>query len=189
MLQTTTLVSTKGPVGKRFTVDDDRLKITNCAAVYEATAKTVKHKDLAKFARALQETDPYRLFTYGLPVRDGLCVPQDVLHQHPGAIARDRKHFSWPEGEAIMLLDYDPIPGQPVVVADELIHAVREACPIMAMAPLIHWYSSSSFIYRRGDDAFVRLLVGPLHLHRAFADTTIREQRSTPTAQRPLDHI
>lgn len=62
-------------------------------------------------------------------------------------ITRTRENFSWPMGEGIFLIDYDPPKDGPGLRREEVYQAIIDACPGLEDAPAILWHSASSFLY------------------------------------------
>jgi mRNA-degrading endonuclease toxin of MazEF toxin-antitoxin module len=62
-------------------------------------------------------------------------------------ITRTREDFSWPKGEGIFLIDYDPPKDRPGLRREEVYQAIIDACPGLEDAPAILWHSASSFLY------------------------------------------
>jgi mRNA-degrading endonuclease toxin of MazEF toxin-antitoxin module len=62
-------------------------------------------------------------------------------------ITRTRENFSWPRGEGIFLIDYDPPKDGPGLRREEVYQAIIDACPGLEDAPTILWHSASSFLY------------------------------------------
>lgn len=107
---------------------------------------------LQEFAQLLAEASPNQAFTYGVPEFEfANILPQAKLNgkvTDPPTIARDRAHFSYPDGAGVMMLDYDPAPGQVPLTRDGLLNVLYRVCPELKTAPHIYAASASSCIYR-----------------------------------------
>lgn len=70
-------------------------------------------------------------------------------------VARDKKHFRWAtSAPGILMLDYDPRKGHPVLGAKELVAMLRRALPELASVKMLWTPSASSNIWR-GDSEVV----------------------------------
>jgi hypothetical protein len=67
-------------------------------------------------------------------------------------IPRTKEHFEWPDGSGIMMLDYDPGPGDEALPRDELVRVVREAVPGLKNVPMLWVPSASSHIINSETD-------------------------------------
>lgn len=99
------------------------------------------------------------VLTFGVPKgpapEQGVpLVAKDKLA--PGAIARSRDHFEWPDGPAIFAADYDPRDGHEALTRDELWGQVTAAAPGYADHDVLWGCSSSSYVYQ-GEEQVVGL--------------------------------
>ncbi len=91
---------------------------------------------------------------YGICDHDrARVVPQDRLAKIPDTrlpvIARDREHFRYPAGPAIMMIDHDTPKGAAEVLSDqELLERLYQVCLGLGRAPHVLSQSASSFIYQ-----------------------------------------
>lgn len=63
-----------------------------------------------------------------------------------GYIARDNDNMVWPEGSAIMMVDYDPEEGAGLR-PEEFCQAFYDLVPELRGCAHVHWFSSSSYVY------------------------------------------
>ncbi|MCU4654693.1 hypothetical protein N8I71_17780 [Roseibacterium sp. SDUM158016] len=99
----------------------------------------------------IAETSPLELTTKSSWERQG--QPADTA-------ARTLDTFSWPDGPAIMMIDYDPEEGGEALSTDALVAAIRSAVPGLAQVDILSWASSSSWIKNRDTGEWVSRLRG-----------------------------
>lgn len=125
-------------------------KSTN-ADVYEGTVEVKAIASLAEFVELLMSLRTDQCLTYGVPPRSGLKLVTakrwTELGQPDDHVARTKAAFSWSSGAGVMMLDYDaPKDGSSPLTQDELVAAVRDACPGLAGVAMVWWPSTSSCI-------------------------------------------
>lgn len=135
---------------KRASLVDGKLQIEGGGQLVSGTAETAEVHSLSEFAETLTQLTHAQALIYGLPETAPVQLTTEADWEKrgrpKGVIARTKEAFSWSEGPAIMMLDYDPDEGAQPLPRDELVKALREAVPGLAEAELLHWPSASSWI-------------------------------------------
>jgi hypothetical protein len=148
MIQLTVLSNHGGLLTKQYTVGPDATLVKSTHAfLVDGTATKVSISSLSDFSHLLLGLAPNQCLTYGVTEIDVVgIVRKRELHNHPGKIARDRKHFQYRQGPAILMIDYDPVGGQPPLSREELRDYLYKACPALAEASMLWTASASSHI-------------------------------------------
>lgn len=151
-----TLITAKKPpiLSKFFSVTEDgTLKKTSGGNLVKGTAQTL-HANLDQFIRGLEALKPNQAFVYGISeyAAAQLVTKASLETAKKGAtgapvIARDREHFSYPDGPGVCMNDYDPAPGLPPLSREELLEAIYRVCPALKSHPHVWTASASSCIY------------------------------------------
>jgi hypothetical protein len=152
---TLTLISaTKPPVlSKSFSLlEDGTLEKKPGGNLVSGWAQTLI-VSLQEFHRGLKSLKPHEAFVYGVCGHEkAKIVPQQKLKRARSSevpvIARDREHFSYPEGPAILMLDYDPPGKGSALNRDELLQILYRTWPDLKSCPHIWAPSASSCIFR-----------------------------------------
>ena len=88
-----------------------------------------------------------------------LVLSSGRAQKWPGAIARTREFFAWPDGHGVMLLDYDPALGQPPMSLQDLLSviALPDKTPFVAIPSVggCIWRGDEELIGIRGWHVFV----------------------------------
>jgi hypothetical protein len=135
---------------KRASLGDGKLHTEGGGQLVSGTAETAEVHSLSEFAQTLTHLTPAQALIYGLPETAPVQLTTEADWEKrgkpEGVIARTKEAFSWSEGPAIMMLDYDPEDGSQPLSRDELVAAMIKAVPGLAEAELLHWPSASSWI-------------------------------------------
>lgn len=99
-------------------------------------------------AALIADLTPTQALAYGVASVESGVIASKAQAQ-PGELIRNRDHFDWPAGPAVLMLDYDPRPGTEPVSADALVDVLAEACPAVAAAPSVIVASASTHVYER----------------------------------------
>ncbi len=154
---TATLITATTPsrLSKGFHLDDaGKLVKVPGGQLVDGLAETRTFPSLTAFADALASLTPAHAMVYGICDHDrARVVPQDRLAKIPDTrlpvIARDREHFRYPAGPAIMMIDHDTPKGAAEVLSDqELLERLYQVCLGLGRAPHVLSQSASSFIYQ-----------------------------------------
>lgn len=112
-------------------------------------------KDLHEFAVHLDNATTNQAFTYGTPGSStGKITTQARASRSGGAIPRDRKHFEWPGGPGILMIDDDS--GRPI---PDFVQLLRDNVPCLQNVDILLRPSSSSMIYNSETGAEVQGLL------------------------------
>ncbi|MDT3680819.1 MAG: DUF5906 domain-containing protein [Burkholderiaceae bacterium] len=141
-------------VGKHFSLSSrgELIKTTE-GRIFDAQASIERVSSLTDLARLLGGLKSNEVLTYGVPNVGATAriVTKRTIGQHPGAITRTDTDFGWSSGPGVLVLDHDPSPrGCAFHSLDEFAAAVRSAVPGLEHVDMLGWYSSSSFIFKRG---------------------------------------
>lgn len=148
VIQLTVLSNAGGLLTKKYALGpDDNITKSTHAFLTDGTATKISISSLTEFSHILDGLEPNQCLTYGVTESDSVgVVRKRDLHNHPGKIARDRKHFQYRNGPAILMIDYDPVSGQPPFAREELRDFLYMACPALAEASMLWAASASSHI-------------------------------------------
>ena len=122
------------------------------ADVYEGDVERVEVDSLAAFAEVLKGLGTNQCLTYGAPALPKVKLTTKDKWERMGFpdthVPRTKNAFSWTPKPGIFMLDYDaPKDGTPVLSREELVAAVRKACPGLADAAMLWWPSTGSCIW------------------------------------------
>ena len=155
-IQFTRLTNSSGLLTKEYSLDlAGNLKKGTKAFLIDGTATRVTVSSLEDFSVALSDLNPNECFAYGVTEHEVVgIVTKSRLIDHPGKIARDRKHFQYRKAPAILMLDYDPDLDGGALEPEALREAMLKASPALADAPMLWTASSSSNIVNKttGED-------------------------------------
>jgi len=152
----TTLITAMAPdrLSKGFHLDDagELVKIPGGQLV-DGLANTLRFPSFDAFAAALGNLTPANALVFGISEHDkARIVPQDQLAKIVDAnlpvIARDRDHFRYPAGPAILMIDHDTPKGAESALSDQdLLKRLYAVFPGLGAAPHVVAQSASSYIY------------------------------------------
>ena len=133
---------------------DDELTKSAAVNIYEGEFEVHIFNGIAEFAQIFEDLEPSEALVYGVPAaRKGRLVTQEKLKGDAviaDAIARDREHFSFPEGEpGVCMLDFDVAPGMPVQSWQVRDKQLCELVPEMEDVERVWRPSASAFVYRK----------------------------------------
>ena len=122
---------------------DGTLEKSSAAMMVSGTARRQTAADLNELARKLDALTPAQAVTWGVCDRDQApIVREEDEGDTPGAISRTQRHFSFPKGPGVMMLDHDGGHGESLSL--EVLHArLLLACPALQGAPML-WRPSAS---------------------------------------------
>lgn len=141
------------PLAKKFWLEPDgSLERGGGGKLVRGFVRREAFTYMSGFAEFLQTLNGVNALAYGLPKHKTARVLADGISEKGGddpVITRTRENFSWPMGEGVFLIDYDPPkPGEAKqMTRDEVYAALLGACPGLKDAPTILWHSASSYIY------------------------------------------
>jgi hypothetical protein len=145
------ITSTKPNVlGKTFSLGADGSLNKGTAGQMLAGSLAVLSFDSASaLSELLQGFGHDQALCASVPASGLLTVPlvtRKALASTPGAIARTKEAFAWPDGPGLLVLDYDPPKQGAVLSPDDLYDAVVGVAPGLADAGCVWWASGSSCI-------------------------------------------
>jgi hypothetical protein len=146
--------TTPGRLSKGFRLaEDGTLVKVPGGQLVDGLAESRRFASISAFSDALANLTPTNAMVYGTSEHDkARIVPQDQLAKIADTslpvIARDRDHFRYPAGPAIMMIDHDTPKGVAEALSDDvLLEHLYQACPGLESAPHVVAQSASSFIY------------------------------------------
>lgn len=149
-------------------------------ALFEGFIETKIAAGLRGFAAELNHAGPDKAFVYGVCEHaQAVVTTQGNLERMKTkradgdlpVIARDRIHLKWLPGPGILMIDYDPLPGMPVLTKQELLELAYKIWPELRGAPHGWRPSSSSCIYNAETGAVIHDIRGQ-RLYVVVADGT-----------------
>lgn len=166
------------------------LSLDAAGALVKSPAATMAHgiavsasaASLRDLAKHLDDLAPSQAVTWGGMGQDfAVIVKKDELPNHPGAVARSREHFAFPEGPGVLMLDHDDMPPgrMPCASADAFRAMLAEVCPALAAAPMLIRPSSGAGVVRADGSP-----VTGLHKWRAYVP--VQDAREIPEAGKRL---
>lgn len=128
---------------------DGTLRKRTTAHVTAGRMEAISVASLAEFASLLQQLEPNQALAYGVPAASPVELVSEAdwaqAGRPEGKLPRTRKTYSWAAGPGVMMLDYDA--DDDPMARDDLIAAVRGACPDLADTAMLWWPSTSSCLY------------------------------------------
>lgn len=129
---------------------DGTLRKTAAASMVEGAAERVSAADLNELARRLEALTSSQAVAWGVCDLERTRIATQNAEPADGtSIARDRRHFAFPKGPGVMMLDHDGVEGEPLS-AGELRERLTDACAVLADAPML-WRPSVSAGICTGD--------------------------------------
>lgn len=127
-------------LGKRFALaPDGTLQKTSNGYLNAGNVSLAEVGSLGELSELIDRLAANQALAYGVASPENAdIVANKFLDQHPGAITRSDKYFSWPRGAGVMMLDHDS-----GMTSDALITALMLACPQLASAGWM-WRPSAS---------------------------------------------
>ncbi len=155
-------------LSKRFSLQNGKLTKEPGGALAKGTVETLTVPSMNAFAEIIHALGPSEALTFGVPLADGAVVARALAAQRPDAITRTRDGWHWPDGAGLLLLDYDPAPGEPPIAFPALWATLVQAAPELATAPCVAVPSASSCIHTAEGEE--KRGIGGWHLFVAVAD-------------------
>lgn len=153
-----TVLRHKTPIGKRFTIEDGRLKKTSVATFFDGTAKVIDAPDAAALVAILDRLHPHEVVSLGVLKNGRTEAPiKTARHAAAGDATRSLDHFEHRSGEGWLLLDHDT-KTMPEDVAERVaeygggLAAITHIWPELKSAARIVKPSSSGGVYIEGED-------------------------------------
>ena len=165
MIRCTVIHNRTGPMAKHIRLESGVLVKNAAAGLYAGFARRHEIRNLNEFGDLVQALNQSECLTYGIP-QAPYAKLTTKKRAGGGKIARTRDYFSWPEGPAIWMLDYDADRG--ALTPDQLHDTIIAAMPELANASMLWTASASSCIYLgdqelagiRGQRLYIPVLCG-----------------------------
>lgn len=140
-----------GPLSKHLTLSHHGIHKTAAAVLVDGLATRTAVADLAQLAEIVEGLTSRQALVFGIAKQDRVrLATQKAIAAGlapKGAICRDRKHFAWPAGRTVLMLDIDrPKDGTAPLRAREFDAMLCELLP---------WWSGTDRMYRPSASAFV----------------------------------
>ena len=140
-------------VTKKYSLDLTGTLVKETSAnASEGKLEILEVSSAAEFAQQLISLDHDQCHIYGLPPHDARLVTEDSwlkLGKPADSLPRTQDVFSWAKVPGIMLCDKDaPKDGSTSLTREQLLEAIRSACPLVDKADHVWWPSASSHIYK-----------------------------------------
>lgn len=173
-----TTITSLQALSKRVYLDEfGEMQKVAAATLFDGDFAVHDVKDLHEFAVHLDNATTNQAFTYGTPGSStGKITTQARASRSGGAIPRDRKHFEWPGGPGILMIDDDS--GRPI---PDFVQLLRDNVPCLQNVDILLRPSSSSMIYNSETDAEVQGLLN----RRAYV--VVSSAKNIPEVSRHID--
>ena len=131
---------------------DGKLMKTPLGQMTEGTFELKKAASLEEFAEDLKKCTHQEAFSYCVfeAGERGRIVTKAKKADNPGAVARCKDDMGWSSTAGILFLDYDPPKGAPPLSREDLVAAIRAACPFLANVKML-WRPSASSLIRNAE--------------------------------------
>lgn len=158
-----TIITSVAPrvLSKAFSLDADGVLQKSAGGnLSEGLSQTMRVAGVTEFAALLPDLNPNQALMFGTFAHDAATVLSKERAERSRSagpvVTRTRDCVSWPDGPAILMLDYDPPSSGDPLTQDELRERLFETVPALRGAPHVTRPSASSCIYRKGDGAELR---------------------------------
>jgi len=159
---------------------DGTLVKESAANMMRGSAERIAVHGLQELADLLESLNPAQATSWGVCDRPRVAiVPEREVAETPEAVSRTRRHFAYPSGPGVLMLDHDGAPDGDLD-ADTFRARLVEACPALADAPML-WRPSCSAGVRATADGRE---LSPLARHRLYIP--VRDASRIPEAGRAL---
>lgn len=151
-----TLITTQKPkmLSKSFQMDaDGNLLKSGGGCMTEGIAEKIRLKSAGELASLLTNLKTDQALAYGVtPYDTAAILTAEELKKHKQnggqpTISRTREYFTYPEGPAILMGDYDPQKDETPLTSDEFRETMYGIVPAIRTAPHVVAASASSFLY------------------------------------------
>ena len=152
-IELTLLTNNQGYATKVFSLDEDgQLRKRSAANIYEGHAERLAIANLGELRDLIAKLPSNQALCFGVPkLKEARLLTQETLRSgsYPDAIARDRNHFSFRQGQpGILMLDCDPRQGQEPRNWQEIDQVIADIIPAWRNTARLWRASSSAFLYR-----------------------------------------
>lgn len=154
---TLTRFTSPNPLAKTYELDaQGSLSAPTSPTFAKGTADVVQVSSAEQLAAVLDDLTHQQAVCYGRPIftGDNFKVTTKAKYEADGKptgyITRSNAMFKWPTANGILMLDYDPQPGKPVLSKNDFKAVINN---YISLAEVAHVWrpSSSSFIYHDGE--------------------------------------
>jgi hypothetical protein len=122
---------------------DGSLTKTTTATLYRGKVCRAHAAGMGELTTQLEALAPNQAVAWGVCVpEEAVIVPADDENEVAGAISRTRKHFAYPAGPGVLMLDHDGLPDGELT-AEELRQHLIDVCPALAGVTMM-WRPSVS---------------------------------------------
>ena len=150
-------------LSKTFVWNDleQKLETTGGGKLYEGTATVFSERRPEAFLSRLKTATSRSCFMYGVPrnpkagtfeIWQKMKIEQTLQEGKTPAskngvpvMSRTKENFVWPK-TGIFMLDYDPLPGSPVLPPNKILDSIFKVAPLLSETPYIVQPSNSSYL-------------------------------------------
>lgn len=137
-------------LGKRYSLKNGNLCKKPGGAMTKGRCRTVCVPWPWGFEELLPTLGPEHALMYGVASEPDVALLSEKrwrrLRDKTGKCTRTQLHIAWMAAMGVLMLDYDPEPGAPVLDRETLWAMLVEAVPALAGVGYVWWTSSSSHI-------------------------------------------
>lgn len=158
---------------------DGSMAKESAANMMRGTAQRATVQGLQALADVLENLSPAQAVSWGVCDRvQATIVPERDAQGQPDAISRTRRHFAYPAGPGVLMLDHDGTPDGELS-ADAFRQRLIDACPALVGAPMLWRPSCSAGVRAPGGRE-----LSALTRHRLYIP--VRDASRIPEAGRAL---
>jgi hypothetical protein len=142
----TVITNSHGAATKHFFLKDGKVEKRSAGQIYEGESHVKNIENLEALVALINELTPSKALTYGVP-RKAFAQLTTQKNSGNGAIARDRKHFSYRVKEpGVLMLDHDPRPGGEPKSRKDIDRIIGEVLPEWRNVKRVWRASATSYI-------------------------------------------
>lgn len=119
--------------------------------IVEGSAQRFSIHNAQELADLLVTLQHNQALVYGVAVLEqAKLMSRQALEDagYPGGVlTRTKEDFAWANGPGVLMVDYDPLDGQPALNRFQFIQAITDVVPELTKSAYVWWCSSSSLLY------------------------------------------
>ena len=126
-------------------------KPTPAGQIVEGEVQRVSIHNALDFADLLMTLQHNQALMYGVARPEWSKLMSQKIFEAQGkpanVLTRTKANFAWPNDSGVLMLDYDPLDGQPALNRLQFIQAIINVVPELEKSAYVWWCSSSSLLY------------------------------------------
>ena len=126
-------------------------KPTPAGQIIEGEVQRVSIHNALDFADLLMTLQHNQALMYGVARPEWSKLMSQKIFEAQGkpanVLTRTKANFAWPNDSGVLMLDYDPLDGQPALNRLQFIQAIINVVPELQKSAYVWWCSSSSLLY------------------------------------------